>query len=124
MRHYWNDDWQYWNELYAAEAWIEGVFGRIRKKTMRTKEKYGTVRYEYTWTWLQCPEDIRVFKHVVRGAVKRFPNVAAEICDSAQHVLDDEYFNGWCAGVCYLASKGKGSWSNNNGIVGFPDKGR
>ncbi len=105
MTHYWGDSWPYWDELYNAERWFHKFYSKCTSKYPRTKEKYGTIRFEWTEMWIDNAEDVRIFKETIRRTVKKFPNVAGEVCLYAGDILEDEYFEGWCAGVCYQAHK-------------------
>lgn len=110
--HIWGDDWAHWDELYTAEKWMVKLYERITHKYMVTKEKYGTIRYEHAFGWLTSEEDIRIFKLVIRKAVKKFPNVAGEIVADIWLPIDDPYFEGWCAGITWVTC---GSyWSSND----------
>jgi hypothetical protein len=68
---------------------------------MITKEKYGTIRYELGHI---NEQECHAFKETIRRAVKKFKNVAGEIADDAGFVLNDDYFEGWCAGVVFQAT--------------------
>ncbi len=117
--HEWGDDnWAHWVELYKAECWINAIFERCRKKHMHSKEKYGTIRYEYTYLWLENDEDWLTFKKIIRRAVRKFPNVAGEVVNElSSGVVADEYFQAWCAGINYYTT---GScWTGVKGIKGF-----
>jgi len=102
--HNWNDNWPYWDELYRAEKFFNNLYERCTYLRPVTKEKYGTIRYGHTMSWINCQDHCRIFREVIRRTVKKFPNVAAEICDNARHVLYDDYFEGWCAGVVFKAN--------------------
>ena len=114
--HCWGDDWEHWAELCKAESWICKMFERIRHKHIYSKEKYGTIRYEYTWMWLENDDDWLVFKKIIRKAVRKFPNVAGEIVDDLAG-LASGYFGAWCAGVLWVTSGN--CWRNNKGVKGF-----
>ena len=47
MSHIWGDDWPHWNDLYAAEDYIYKLVKLFTRCTLVSKEKYGTIRYEY-----------------------------------------------------------------------------
>ncbi len=93
--HEWGDDWPYWNELYKAEQYIVKMVYRLSLCRLSSKEKYGTIRYEFLTTpvnydnilycyWRRYGE--WVLKGVVRRASKKFPNVSAEILDDAEYI--------------------------------------
>lgn len=107
----WSGDWPYWDELYNAQEYFTKLYERCAKKYPHTKEKYGTIRYEYTYLWIENPEHGRLFRECIMRTVKKFPNVAGEVCSDAGLVLENDYFQGWCAGVTFHAC---GSyWSSN-----------
>lgn len=45
--HNWDDDWPYWNELYAAQNYIIEYVYKHSFCTLWCKEKWGTLRYEH-----------------------------------------------------------------------------
>jgi len=45
--HEWGDDWPYWDDLYRAEKFIYTWTYRLAGLRLLSKEKYGTIRYEY-----------------------------------------------------------------------------
>jgi len=47
MNHIWGDNWPYWDELYAAQIYIQRYVERRSGCYMLMKEKYGTIRYEH-----------------------------------------------------------------------------
>lgn len=115
--HSWGDDWPHWPDLYKAQEYFRNLYERCTGKRPITKEKYGTIRYEWVELWIKKEDHLRIFREVIRRTVKKFPKVAGEICSDAGHVLVDEYFQGWCAGVCYQANKSY--WSSTerpNGV--------
>ncbi len=117
MGHSWGDSWPHWDDLYKAQSYFIKLFERTAKKYPHTKEKWGTIRFEATYRWIETLEDVRLFKECIRRTIKKYPQVAGEIASNAGHVLDDEYFEGWCNGVLSLA---RGSyWSSTkrpNGV--------
>ncbi len=47
--HSWGDDWPHWNELYEAENYIIAYVSKYSKCRLSSKEKWGTLRYEYVY---------------------------------------------------------------------------
>lgn len=111
MSHYWGDDWEHWDELYTAIDYFNKIYQRVAGKRPITKEKYGSIRFEFVSSWLKSESDAKAFKHIIRKIVTKFPNVRAEICHDAGLILDDEFFNGWCAGIAYISD---GSYWRSN----------
>jgi len=110
--HDWGDEEFDWNSLYKAQSWFVKLYEKVAGKYPMTKEKYGTIRFEYTYLWIENEHHFKMFKECVRRTVKRFPQVAGEFASDAGHVVNDEYFNGWCAGVTFLST---GSyWSSDD----------
>lgn len=102
--HNWSDNNFDWELLYEAQSFIVTAYRRLTGHHMRTKEKYGTIRYESTYLWIKSDNDSKRFREVLQLAVKKFPKVAGELVDDAIHLTDDEFFSGWCAGVMYLST--------------------
>ena len=116
--HIWGDDWEHWDTLYKAQHWFIKLYERVTGKYPQTKEKYGTIRYEYEYLWLIVTDDegevvqdnSAYFKEIIRRTVKKFPEVAAELVADAGYMLNDEYFEGWCNGIMFV--KGGSYWSS------------
>ena len=104
VMHCWGDEWPWWDELYKAEKYFCDFFEKCTGKRPCTKEKYGTIRYEVTWNWIENEEHCRIYKEAIRRTITKFPKVAGEVCMDAG-ILRDEYFEGWCAGVVYQSTK-------------------
>lgn len=96
------------NDLYNAQDYMYKLYFRCTKQHMHTKEKYGTIRYEYTWSWIEGNTHASLFKRIIQRAVKKYPQAASAIVSDAGSVLNDEYFAGWCQGVHFLATGEKG----------------
>ena len=110
--HMWGDDWAGWLEIHKAQNWVEKFFKRCTGKTLHSKEKYGTIRYEATYLWLGNENDVKIFKRALQRAVIKFPVVAGELVSYAQTIFDDdEFFSGWCAGISWVCNKSY--WSSN-----------
>jgi hypothetical protein len=45
--HYWGDEWKYWDLLYKVQADIDYYVFKYSRVRLISKEKYGTLRYEY-----------------------------------------------------------------------------
>lgn len=101
--HEWGDEWPYWGELDRAQEYFCSFYYKCTGKHPITKEKYGTIRFEYTYLWIENAEHCRIFREGVMRTVKKFPNVAGELCSDAGHTLSDDFFSGWCAGVIFKA---------------------
>lgn len=115
--HSWGDEWEGWDTLYKAEKWMRTFYKKCTGKYMMSKEKWGTIRYEFTSMWIESEMDCFIFREMIRRAIKKFPTIAREIVSDAGHTLNDEYFDGWCNGVS--AVTGDSYWSSKkrpNGV--------
>lgn len=101
--HNWHDSWPHWGILYNAQYYFGELYYRCTKKRPITKEKWGSIRYEFDWTWITSEKEAQVFRECLRRTIRKYPQVAAEIVLDAGHVLQDDYFEGWCNGVATLA---------------------
>lgn len=77
--HEWGDNWPYWSKLYEAEHFIWVYTYRYSRCNLISKEKYGTLRYEYLFPpggsvrfgpHLYVP----FLRRTVKIANKKFPN--------------------------------------------------
>lgn len=78
--HIWGDGFDF-DELYDAQEYICKMYKRICGKHPITKEKYGTIRYEFKEMWLTSPAEAAMFLRIVKKATHKFPNVKGEIVD-------------------------------------------
>lgn len=100
--HEWGDGWPYWDMLHKAHDQIERTFRRLTGCTLISKEKYGTLRYEYIlgpghslcyydwnvskvkraalavsgWWAVRC---WRILWWVIKYYAKKYPNVKHEL---------------------------------------------
>lgn len=117
--HEWGSDFDF-DGLSKAEQWINKAYRRMTKKQMITKEKYGTIRYEYTSVWLIDGEDLIIFLDILKRATIKFPEVAGEIVNDIVPVLEVEggqylhyvsnYYKGYFEAI--LMVKHKSQWES------------
>lgn len=76
--HEWGSEFDF-NGLAKAERWVKKAFRRATGQNMCTKEKYGTIRYEFDFLWLKSYEDTDIFLEILKRATVKFPDFAGEI---------------------------------------------
>lgn len=100
--HIWGDDWPHWKELYEAQDFIYEHTYRWSRCRLSSKEKYGTIRYEYvfppyTVTWSKSPLQHYWMNsrlaglwanfgwymcgRAIKKAIKRWPHLEDELCE-------------------------------------------
>jgi hypothetical protein len=101
--HIWGDEDFDWKSLSKAETWIGKMHKRAVGKWPITKEKYGTIRYEAEFLWLDKP---LVFFEIVKRATIKFPSVAPEIVSDLVYSIEAEdtkfsagYYLGYFTGI-------------------------
>lgn len=99
--HSWGDDWPHWAALYKAQEYFADLYERCTGLRPRTKEKWGTLRYEAVYRWIENEEHARLFRECIMRTIKKYPSVAGEVCSDAAHIINDDYFNGWCSGITF-----------------------
>jgi hypothetical protein len=110
--HQWGDEFDF-GGLYKVEAWINKAYRRITGKHMMTKEKYGTLRYEYEYMWMSSDEDVLLFLEILKRATVKFPKFAGEIVDdivpSIQYMADGKgvYYKGYFEAVLMVKHQSK-----------------
>lgn len=99
--HEWGDSWEHWKELYKAENYISNFVYRWSRCILCSKEKYGSIRYEwmfpplggvyyrywYSKAWIHCwlYQKWALFGWWVCGiaikkAIKKWPYLEEELC--------------------------------------------
>ncbi len=104
--HNWSDDDFDFNGLYKAEVWIEKFYRRATGKNMITKEKYGTIRYEFTCLWLTNAEEGEKFYNIVYRATRKFPIYAGEIVSDIVPMMGDtpklDFYRGYFQAILWV----------------------
>lgn len=115
--HCWGDEdfEEGWGQLSHAQEWMSTMYRRKCGKNMMTKEKYGTIRYEYTFLWMKTTDQSILFFEIVKRAIDKFPSVAGEIVCDVVSMIDpidiiSARYKGYFEAVLWLKSKSK--WSN------------
>lgn len=80
--HSWGDDWPHWQELYAANHWISDYVYKWSWCRLQSKEKWGSLRYEYVW-----PPTLKR-----NGPVIRVPFLVKKINFGDGKVLNGHYY--------------------------------
>lgn len=110
--HEWGDEDFDFGGLYKAENWIVKFYRRATGKNMMTKEKYGTIRYEYTYLWLENNEQGDKFFNILYRATRKFPEYAGEIVSDIVPVMSDspklDFYRGYFKAILWV--KHKSEW--------------
>lgn len=110
--HNWSDDNFDFGGLYKAERWIVKFYRRATKQNMMTKEKYGTIRYEYTYLWLKNNKQRDKFFNILYRATRKFPDYAGEIVNDIVPYMSDSpklrYYKGYFEAILWV--KHKSQW--------------
>ncbi len=110
--HDWSEEDFDWSGLSDAQTWMHTMYRRRTGKSMITKEKYGTIRYEYEFLWIETKEQASIFFEVVYRATKKFPHIAGEIVSSVVYMINEvDHITGWYKGyfeaILWLEHKSK-----------------
>ncbi len=91
--HFWGDSWSYWDELYKAESELNAFMRKFRIYYFSTKEKYGSIRYEWLWVRNEKIRSIlflntlllnigyRLVRYKVNQLVKKYPFLKEELLE-------------------------------------------
>lgn len=119
ISHTWGDEWFEANEkeLYNSINWISKFYFRKVGKRIIMKEKYGTIRYQYTDLWIIKPEDALILFEIIHRACRKFHRVAPEICDDVITLINPitrltAWYKGYFEGICWGAAKSR--WASFN----------
>lgn len=88
--HEWGDEDFNWHMLSEAMKYISDEWWETAKCYPIMKEKYGTIRYEFTSTWLKSNAECEDFCKLLLKAAKKFKEVDAEIVDEACVMFEDK----------------------------------
>lgn len=102
--HQWDDGFDF-TKLEKAGTWIATFYRRLTGKNMIWKEKYGTIRYEFTYFWLSEDDEAIILFEILRRATVKFPKLAAEIVDDMAYCISDgersTYYKGYFDGILW-----------------------
>ncbi len=99
--HQWGDGFDF-DRLNEAGHHLSKLYERITKKPMWWKEKYGTIRYEFVYTWIETDQDAVIFDKCLRHCVKRFPDVAGELVEDMCFQWAKPELEYFYKGIAYL----------------------
>lgn len=110
--HDWGDKDFDFDELDKIQNWIHKFYKRATKRSMLTKEKYGTIRYEYTYLWLKTAKHSKIFFNIIYRATIKFPEFAGEIVNDLVPIIDDRkswgaWYKGYFEAILWLRHKSK-----------------
>ena len=114
--HDWSEEGFDWKGLNDAQHWMHTMYRRATGKSMMTKEKYGTVRYEYTFVWLETSEQAIIFFETAYRATKKFSHLAGEIVSDLVTMIGEvNHITGWYKGYfeAILWLKHKSKWTTH-----------
>lgn len=78
--HFYGDNFDF-DGLEKAGRWIATFYYRRTHKRIMWKEKYGTIRYEFTYLWCLDSRHTFILCEILRRATLKFPDIAAELVD-------------------------------------------
>lgn len=96
--HFWGDKDFDFGKLYDAMDWIHNEAHKIGINPC-TKEKYGTIRYEFVYLWSKnkkgkpdypTEEQFKEFNKIIKRAEQKFPKIAKEISEDWYWMFEDE----------------------------------
>lgn len=99
--HDWSGDFDFDGLCSAAER-MSRVYERVTKTRIMWKEKYGTIRYEYTDLWIENEEHVKMFVKCLKWIIKKEPKFAGELVDDVVWLFHDEDTCNFFKGVVYL----------------------
>jgi hypothetical protein len=110
--HQWGDEFDF-GGLYKVEVWINKAYRRMTGEHMMTKEKWGTLRYEYEYMWMKSKEQTDLFLEILKRATIKFPDFAGEIVDDIVPSLDymesnkAAYYKGYFEAILWVKHQSK-----------------
>ncbi len=102
--HEWGSDFDF-GRLNDAASWVENFYRRMTGNMVVWKEKYGTVRYEFTHSWLKSNKHVEIMCEILRRACYKFPDMAKEliedwvICLNKPKTVLMAYYVGFFTGI-------------------------
>ncbi len=109
--HEWGSDFDF-GGLDKAQHWIVKFYRRATGLQMHTKEKYGTIRYEFEFLWIKENHHATIWFEVARRATVKFPEFAGEIVSDIAPIIADKdhitgYYKGYFDAILWLKHKSK-----------------
>jgi hypothetical protein len=101
--HSWGDGFDF-QRLEEAGRYLTKAYAELSGRRMFWKEKYGTIRYECTFLWVETAQELIWFNNAARDTISHFPDMAGEIADDLTWFFPDEMeeFNQFYEGVAFL----------------------
>lgn len=85
--HEWGDGFDF-GLLNRAMHFIDIKYERYKNKYPIMKEKYGTIRYEFTSLWLHSDQDVIKFLDIIEKTIKKFPSIKDEIVEDLHYSVN------------------------------------
>lgn len=109
--HDWGSEFDF-DGLSKAEQWLKKVYRRATRNQMITKEKYGTIRYEFTYLWMTKKKDRAIFLELLKRTTIKFPEFAGEIVSDMIPDIDvkdkvSAYYKGYFDAILMVKHKSK-----------------
>ena len=108
VEHIWGDGFNF-GRLYCSQHWINTMYRRRTGKNIISKEKYGTLRFEFECMWRDSVEEHIIFLDTIRRATDKFKDIAAEIVEDVVLMCDNApWYRGYFEAI--LWREGKTKW--------------
>lgn len=100
-RHDWAEKDFDFGELEMAARYATRLYKRITHEVPIYKEKYGTIRYEFTSFWLHSKEHVELFSRILKRTIKKYPAYAGELVEDWVVSIDHPYWKPYFEGVLW-----------------------
>ena len=102
--HYWGSEFDFIG-LEKAAYDLYKLYFKLTKKSMVYKEKYGTIRYEFVYSWINTQEDFDVFNKCLKHITRKHPKYIGELVEDWVTYIDEndkwhQFFKGVLWGAC------------------------
>lgn len=101
--HVWGDGFDF-EGLNNVGRYLGKFYAELSGRRMYWKEKYGTIRYEFTCFWVETEQEFLWFDEALRKTIQQYPEMAGEIADDLSWFFPDSmnHLNSFYEGVVFL----------------------
>jgi hypothetical protein len=108
--HIWGDGFDF-NKLSYVIHRLAKLYKRLTNNSLVYKEKYGTIRYESIFLWIETDQEFEIFNKCLKHIIKKYPRLAGELISNWIPCMDDNYWKSFFAGILWVTCQEEWRWT-------------